>query len=435
MKRRWVMAVLLTAPWGVLACGETTPTSLDEGRLPVDPTTVEILLPWEEFARGLEVYGGFGTTNELGAGVVARAFEGTLDARTLVRFEPHPFKATVRDSLGTLRLDSAFTYIGGRVVARLDTLSSTNGGDPVTLSLGALTAEWHVRSASWTLAVDTAGDTRAWPEAGGGPVVALGEAEWDPSLGDSVVFEVDSATVALLGDTLDPARGIRLDLLTEGERVDVRAVNLRLDTRPNVHRDTVVTLTAESQGLTFIYDPVPAPPPDGIRVGGTPAWRTVVDLDIPRVLNGPASLCAAVGCPFVIEPSRVNHASLVLTTSAVEPTAFQPSDTIRLDVRPVLAPELLPKSPLGSSFLGVVGEPVPPEAFREGGSLAVSVPITNLIRALVEEDPAVVPPTRIALLSVLEPLSLAFASFVGPGQVGAPYLRLIVTAADTVRLP
>jgi hypothetical protein len=429
------MAVLVAAPWGVLACDENTPTSLDEGRLPVDPATVEILLSWDEFARGLAVYGGFGTTNELGQGVLARAFEGTLDARTLVRFEPYPPRATVRDSAGVLRVDSGFVWIGGRVVARLDTLSSTNGLEPVTMSLGALTSEWHVRTASWTLAVDTAGDTRSWPEPGAGPVQALSEAVWDPTLGDSVVFEVDSAAVAALGDTLNPARGVRLALLTEGERIDVRSVGLRLDTRPSVHPDTVVTLNAASQGLTFVYDPVPPPPPDGIRVGGTPAWRTVLDLDVPRVLNGPPSLCAVVGCPFVLEPSRVNHASLVLTTDVVQPTAFQPTDTVRLDVRPVLAPERLPKSPLGTSFVAAAGKPVPPEAFRDGAGLEVSVPITSLVRVLVQEDPDPVPPNHVALLSVLEPLSIAFASFLGPGSVGAPFLRLIVTAADTVRLP
>lgn len=435
MKRRWMTAVLVAAPWVVLACDEKTPTSIDEDRLPVDPTTVEVLLSWNEFATGLSVYGGYGSTNELGAGVAARAYEGTLDARTLVRFEPLPFRATVRDSVGTLRADSNFAYVGGRVVARLDTLSSTNGDEPVTLALGRLTQPWDVRTTSWALAVDTAGDVRPWPEPGAGPVVELGTAEWNPVDGDSIWFEIDSATVAALGDTTSEARGVRLELLTEGERVDVRSVTLRLDARPNVHLDTLVTLTSESRGITFVYDPVPPPPPDGIRVGGTPAWRTVLDLDIPRVLNGPESLCQLVGCPFELEPSRVNHASLLLTTSVVEPSAFQPTDTIRLDVRPVLAPELLPKSPLGASFLGAVGERVAPGAFRDGAGLEVAVPITSLVRVLVDPDLDPDISSQVALLSVLEPFSIAFGSFVGPGAPGAPVLRLIVTAADTVRLP
>lgn len=435
MKRRWVTAVLVAASWAVLACDEKTPTSLDEDRLPVDPTTVEIILSWDDFARGLVVYGGYGTTSELGSGVLAHGFEGTLDARTLVRFEPFPFRATVRDSVGTLRADSNFTFVGGRVVARLDTLSSTNGDEPVALSLGAITESWDVRTTSWTLAIDTIGDARPWSEPGAGPVQALGEVEWDPIEGDSVSFELDSATVAVLGDTLNDTRGLRLALLTAGQRVDVRDISLRLEARPNVHLDTLVTLTAESRGLTFVYDPVPEPPPAGIRVGGTPAWRTVIDLDVPRVLNGPASLCAQVGCPFELEPSRVNHASLVLTTSDVEPTAFQPTDTIRLDVRPVLSPDLLPKSPLGSSFLGVVGEPVPPEAFRDQARLEVAVPITSLVRVLVDLDTTAALSSQVALLSVQEPFSLAFGAFVGPGLPGAPVLRLIVTAADTVRLP
>lgn len=439
MKRRWVMAVLVTAPWAVLACDEEIPTALDERRLPVDPTTVEVVLSWDEFAEALTVYGGHGTTSELGGGVVARAFAGDLEARTLVRFAPFPRSASVRDSTGTLRVDSSLAFVGGRVVARLDTLTSTNGDEPVVLGLGALTEPWHVRSASWTVAVDTAGDLQTWSEPGAGPVVSLGEATWNPIDGDTVVFEVDSATVAQLGDSLDPSRGVRLLLLTDGERLDVRNVAMRLDTRPSSHQDTIVVLNAGAEGVTFVYDPVPEPPPDGIRVGGTPAWRTVIALDVPRVLDGPPSLCAQVGCPFVIEPSQVNHASLVLTTAPVEPTAFQPTDTIRLDVRPVLAPDLLPKSPLGSSFLNVlgqpVGEPVPPGAFQEGGARTLSVTLTALVRALVEVDPERPPPDHISLLSVEEPLSLAFGSFVGPGVPGAPVLRLILTAADTVRLP
>lgn len=435
MKRRWIWAVLVAASWGIVSCDEVPPTSLDDDGFPVDPRTVEVVLPFADFAESLTVYGGYGTAADLGGGVVASAYRGTLEARTLVRFGPYPFRASVRDSLGTIRADSNFTFVGGRVVARLDTLSSTNGEEPVTLALGALTTPWHSRSATWTLAVDTSGEQRAWPEPGAGPIVPVAEGEWLPAEGDSVVIEVDSATVARWADTTDASRGLRIDLVTAGERVDVNSVTLRLDARPNIHQDTLVTLTSSGTNLTFIYDPVPEPPPDGIRIGGTPAWRTVVRTNLPRVLDGPPSLCAALGCPFTLDPGRVNHASLILTSRAVEPAAFQPTDTVRLDVRTVLAPDRLPKSPLGSSFVGSFGHSVPPSAFGDEAGVPVAIPVTTFVRALLAPDTAATPPpTDLALLSLLEPLSLAFASFVGPGEPGAPVLRLIITAPDTVEL-
>ncbi len=436
MKRRWVMAAMAAAAWGILACQESMPTALDGDGLPVDPKTVEVVLPWADFAEGLTVYGGYGTASQLGQGVVANDFEGTLDARTLVQFGRYPFRASVADSTGTLVSDSNFVYYQGRVVARFDTLTSTNGDEPVTLALTALDGgTWHAPTATWTLAVDTVGDQRAWPEPGAGPVTPVATATWDPAESDSVVFDVDSATVALWGDTLNAARGARLELQTTGHRVDVASVRFRLDTHPHVNPDSVVTLTSTGNDLTFIYDPVPPPPPDGIRIGGTPSWRTVITLAIPRVLNGPASLCEAVGCPFTLEPSRVNLASLILHTRAVEPAAFQPTDTIRLDVRSVLSADRLPKSPLGSSFIGTLGQGVPPSAFGDEAGQKVAIPLTGLVRGLVLPDSVTRPPSEIALLSLLEPLSLAFGAFQGPDDPDAPVLRLILTAADTVEVP
>ena len=41
----------------------------------------------------------------------------------------------------------------------------------------------------------------------------------------------------------------------------------------------------------------------------------------------------------------------------------------------------------------------------------------------------------ITLMEVFEPLSFAFGSFAGPGQVGEPVLRLLITVSDPVGLP
>jgi hypothetical protein len=329
------------------------------------------------------------------------------------------------------------TLLSGRVVVVFDTLASTNEG-PVTLALGAMDQEWHPSTASWTLAVDTALDERPWDEEGAGPVVPYATTVWDPALGDTAFFELDSAQVAFWGDTAQSAaaRGARLDVVTPGVRLKMDFVALRVDLQPSVNPDTVVAATVPRTDLTFVYTPFPEPPPDGIRIGGVPAWRSVLDLDVPAELNGPAELCAAVGCPLLLTPDRINYAALVLQGRRSE-LAFQPSDSVGLDVRPVLLRSALPKAPLGSSLVGLTGRRVAPEVFGDAEGTEVEIPFTNYVRALVTDDSTQAdPPSKtLALLSVFEPVSIAFASFYGPGTPGAPVLKLILTAGKSVELP
>lgn len=425
-----VIAVLAFA-----ACEERTPASLDERLLPPEPVTIEVRLPWSEFASNLAVFGGYGSPEELGTGVVANEFVDTLNARTLVRFGAYPTEASVRDSEGTIRTDTLLTFIGGRVVAFFDTLASTNAST-VSLALGATGLEWHARTATWTAAVDTIGDLRPWPEPGAGPVTPLSTADWDPAASDSVSFAVDSATIAAWADTTDSSRGARIELLTPGHRLQVNAVALRLVTRPSLNPDTLIDLTAPRRNLTFVYDPFPEPPPDGIRIGGVPAWRTILDLSLPAQLDGPPDLCAAVGCPLVLEAGQVSQAAIILTTRASF-GAFQPSDTIELDVRPVLSRAAMPKSPLGSSLIEADAGIVPPEAFGGGAGVEVEVPVTRFVRQLLPDAQGTVASSTntLALLSVLEPLSIAFATFHGPGEPSEPMLKLILTVSPAVELP
>lgn len=432
MKRAWMVAGLVSASWGLLACEETTPTSSDGGLIPLEPRTVEVVLSFEDFAEAVQVYGGYGTPGELFESVLAQDYEGVLDARVLVRYAAYPWRASVADSLGTTRADSAFTFVGGRLVARFDTTEANRPEGPVQLAVGALPRGFDTRTVSWSLAVDTINDRASWPEPGAGPVTALGEAEWDPAAGDSVVFELDSLTVSQLGDTLQGGPGVRYDLRTAGVRMNVLSTDLRLYARPNIHRDTLVTLNAGPVAQTFIYDPVPEPEADGIRVGGAPSWRTVLTFDVPAALEGSDEICALVQCPIAITAERLNNATLVLTT-ATSQAAFQPSDSVFLDARAVLAPELLPKSPLGSSLVGGLGVSIAPAWFGAEAGAAVSIPLTSFVRALFD-DASGEKVRDIVLLTPVEPFSIGFGSFVGPGQVGAPRLRLILTVADTVEI-
>lgn len=416
-------------------CEEELPVAISDD-LPGEPITVEVDVPWSDFASNLEVFGGYGSPRDLDDGFVANDFAGTLDARTLLRFSSYPRSATVRDETGTLRPDSNLTHVGGRLVAFFDTDASTNTG-AVTLELGALQAEWDSKTVSWSFAVDTINDQRAWSEPGAGPVLDFGTAVWDPADGDSAVFALDSAMVAAWSDTTDLSAGARISLVEPGSRLLLRGAALRVDARPSLDPDTLVELLPQTRTTTFIYDPFPTPPADGIRIGGAPSWRTVLDLAIPEQLDGPAEFCAVVSCPHVLEPGQISYAALVLTSRSSE-DAFQPTDSIILDVRPVFDRSAMPKAPLGNSLIGGVrGRAVPPGAFGSDPGVQIEIPFTSFSRDLLRGtdtsgNPA---PGTLALLSVFEPYSIAFASFEGPGSASEPILRLVLTIGPPVELP
>ncbi|HEX9886316.1 MAG TPA: hypothetical protein VGA70_07495 [Longimicrobiales bacterium] len=414
-------------------CQEEVPTGLDGDLIPVAPKTTEVVLGWDEFASSIEVLGGFGAPVDLPASVVARDYRGVLESRTLVHWATYPRSASVRDSLGTTRVDSMFTFVGGRVVVHVDTLASVALG-PMEFKAYSVDTDWDPVSVTWTHAVDTANHREAWPEAGAGPGTEVAAGTWVPADGDSLIIVVDSAAVARWGDTTRAVRSMRLDLDTPGGRLSLTRVNLRLDARPSIHQDTIITLSSAGLGRTFVYDPFPEPPPDGIRIGGVPAWRSIIGWDMPTVLNGPPAFCERMGCPFDLDPARVSSATLVLHSAASEP-AFQPSDTVRLDLRAVLSPERLPKSPLGATFTGGLGRAVAPEAFGDAPGQVIAISVTTFVRNILGGPmDGLEPPNVLALLSVFEPLSLSFASFVGPGGALEPSLHLILTTADTVEI-
>jgi hypothetical protein len=416
----------------VAGCQEEITTSFDEGIIPLDAVTVEVTLPFEEFGEGLQGWGGYGRAYELREDIVARDFEGTLDARVLSSLLPYPDSITVRDSTGVFGPDTVLTFVGGKVVAQFDTLTSVLA-DSATLALGALSRSWDFRSVTWNLAVDSVGEQTAWLEPGAGPVTPLAVSVWNPVEGDSVVFEIDSAGVNLMVDEEDAEKGIRLEALTGGTRLDLTRMYYLLSTRPSTHQDTIVELPVGSIARTFIYDPVPSLSENEIRIGGVPAWRTVFTFELPTSLDGPPSLCAQVECPLELTASSLMSASLVLWTREL-PAAFQPRDTLFLDVRPVLEPSRLPKSPLGSSLAGGQGIVLPPDAFGSEAGTEVEIPLGPFIQNLVEADPDLPDLSTVALLSSFEPLSLYFAAFEGPDSAHPPELRLILTLAEDVTI-
>ncbi|GMR13035.1 MAG: hypothetical protein BMS9Abin29_1232 [Gemmatimonadota bacterium] len=419
----------------VAGCQELVPTATDASLIPINPITVEVLLEFDDFVSDFDVIGGFGSPADLGRGLVARKFKGTLDARTLIRFGAFQSRITVQDSLGVSRQDSAFTALGGQLVIVFDSINAIPDG-PVTLTAAATSTPWDRRTATWDLAIDSAGDRTPWPTPGAGSSKPLGSVLFDRSVNDTVVIAVDSATIAAWSDTTNLSRGVMIDVTDAGARLEFTSVALKVDVRPSIHLDTIVSLTGAASERTFIFQPSPDPDPPGLRVGGTPAWRSIMRLGLPATLTGPPALCALVSCPLAITAERINQAELVLTTSLDDP-AFAPLSAVLVDIRPVLAPELLPKSPLGQTLVGALGQAVAPEFFDTETGTTVSFPVTVFIQDLVRgvtrlDAPA---PNTISVMTTFEPLLVGFASFQGPGGPGAPMLRLILTVSDNVQIP
>ena len=422
------------------ACTEMLPTA-ESDDLVRGGIAVEVRLPASDFLDRVRVYGGYGRTSELGGGFIAHRFgpgaaddaDPGLEAATLLRFGRYPSVVTVTDTAGTSRPDSSLTFLSGRIIARFDTLGSVHSG-PVAVRADALTEVWDGVSANWEYAVDTLLNRVPWSRPGGGALREIGEWEWDPEAGDSLIIELDSAQVAAWSDTTDLTRGVRLSTRVPGVRLQLRSALMWIETLPSLNPDTLVQVLAGTENITFIYDPLPTHPGNGIRVGGAPAWRTVLDLDIPPALDGPPALCEQLGCPLELSEDHISYAALRLTTQA-ERAAFAPSDTISIDLRMVMVPEVLPKSPLGPSITGIAGVVLAPEWFAPPGGHVVEVPVTGLVQDLLRGETADGDPvsTTVALLSTFEPLSIEYASFQGlgtapggPARSGEPELRLIL---------
>ena len=429
-------------------CSEKNPTaSVQDFVEELNPRTVEVLLPLEEFTDDVQVLGGYGTPASMGRGILARDFQG-LNSRVLIRFGNAPDSVRVFDATtGVATFDKEFSLVGGRLVLFFDTVQGVTAG-PADISVSALQEPWHVRTVNWEVSVDTAGDRSEWLQPGGGFTLPVGFGTFDRQLGraegdtipfnDSVSIAVDSAQIAAWVDTTDASRGVLVALENPGRRIVLEGARLRLIVQPSIPPDSLVEETAAGGESSFIYDPLPGPPTEGLRIGGAPSWRTVVSLDVPRVLNGPPELCAIVGCPFDISEAgaQVNLAELVLTTRETNP-AYELFDTLDVELRTVVNPELLPKSPLGGQLTGAFGKSLRPELFSDASGAQIAFPVTGLITDLILGDSATLAntPTTVVFLSIIEPPALGFASFHGPGSPEAPVLRLLLTVAGKVRLP
>jgi len=417
------------------ACQDDIPTSVDNGLVPVAPTTVEIVFAADSFATGFRSYGGFGVGNASRLGGVlshvALDFGGDeLEVRTLAQFGAIPPAATVQDSTGASVSDSTLTLLSGSLLLTIDTTESP-AVDSMEVLIDEVTEAWDPGTVSWELATDSVGVSVPWSVAGGGARTLVTSAQLDLSAGlDTLRIPLDSATVARWTDTTDATRGALLRTTTAGARLPLRVVSLTVEVRPGSNPDTTIFLAAPTERQTFIYDPLPTPDSAALWVGGSPAWRSVFEFTLPTELNGPEALCSVVPCPVALTAELLTSASLILTTVS-PPTSFLLADSLRFDARPVLAPDLLPRAPVGGP-LSSASVILAPSDFSTNLGREIIVPLTAFVQILLDGADAngSEPPSTVALVAAAEPSSLGFAAFAGPGAPQAPRLRLVLTVPE-----
>lgn len=430
-----VRAAALAVAASALTCQVEVPTA-NRDELVKSGVAVEIILPFDEFVASTAVYGGYGRASALGGGFVAHEFgagpdeDGVespgIEAATLVRFDRYPRSVTVTDTAGTNRPDTLVTFHAGKIMVRFDTVGSVADG-PVGLAAHLVTEDWDPLSASWELAVDTVEGQVPWSSPGGGATEEIATGSWDPAEADSAVLLLDSALVVAWADS-NATRDIRVTATTPGVRLRTVSTLLRLETVPTIRPDTTVVATVGAAATTFIYDPVPAPPLTALRVGGAPAWRTILNLEVPHSLTGYPDLCRELDCPVEVGPEHVSYAGLQLTTVRGAP-AFALSDTLRLDIRMVTAPTFLPKSPLGPSTLALRGGAlVHTSHYEPADGQVFEVPVTELVRDQLRGETSVGGEVTgtLALMTLLEPLTIEYATFAGRASENPPALRLIL---------
>jgi hypothetical protein len=433
------MWMCVGAALSVPGCSTTIPTSDDGSEIPIDVETVEVRLPFSEWGSDFRTFSGFGSPADLAISILAHQWEGELESRALLRFEG-PAAINVRPpGGGALVLDSAYAVVGGRITFKFDTLTM-RGPPPYGITVGAVQTSWHPRTATWELAVDTLGNTSAWAEPGGGPARPVVAGQWEPFVPDTtqidtISFVLDSLTAAELVQADRPDRGLILAGTTEQSRIELLGADLVLTARPSIRADTVVEFPALATQSTFIYTPAAVSAGGLVVVGGVPASRATFRLSIPETVDPPASVCARIECPLRLDPDELVFAGVSFHSRAPASPAHQPLDTTFVELRPVLDPERLPRSPLGFP-VHLFLPSLPPSFFTTETETRVELGITSYLRTLLADSlSAEERSATLALVENPEPAGFDLASFYGPGGDLEPSLRLIMTLSGEIPLP
>lgn len=417
-------AICALAVFSLTACTEDTPTELGDDVLSGgDLITFEVVLPAASFLELDTSFTGYADAEAAPFGYVARIKDGAalaLQSNQLYRFSLPPRVVVVRNTTtNALQADSAPVYFAGQLVLKLDTIV-TPGVTPARFALHRTAEEWD-GSATWDLRVDTGAVELPWQTPGGTRGLQIDTASLVG--GDSIVFDVDSATIAMWRDTADVTRGALITAETDGGAVRILSSTVRLSARSAIRPDTTLTFSIVPTHRTFIFNPVPPKSATQLRVGGLPAWRSI--LRLKQNLGTLTFPCpgTTTSCTINLDSANITLAELLLKPSK-PPAGYMPEDTVFVDVRGLTLSPLIPleRSPIGNRV--AISSAIGPQQFANPSATdIVRINITQFIAHLTgdleEEDKL---PPILTLMALPEPSTFGFVAF-EPG----PSLRLILT--------
>jgi hypothetical protein len=420
VRRAWTALLLLPL---LAACGDETPTGVGAGLLPQDAIrTFEIMLEPAQFLVWDTAFGFYTDPQDAEFMVIARDFEGGLDANSLARFHM-PRAIFVTDTLGIARQDSAPMWVGGTLRVLVDSVRSTE--EPVQLALYRTAQEWHP-SATWTHRVDTLGVRVAWTQPGGTRGALVDTATYVAG-SDTLVFRLDAATATEWADTLNAGRGALFVMETPGGRVFTGMPWLEVEARSSMNPDTTYIADAGLAGTTFMFTPEP-PASAELRVGGTPGWRSIFRFQ--ERLDTLSVPCPGVpNCRIRLGDATINHAVLQLQPLP-SPFGMRPEAALNVGAYLFLPSDQVPlaRSPLGDV---ISATPVEVTSFMAPGAPVVEVGITEFVQAnaLPPGDQGFFVPRYLALVQYQQ-RTFGFGSF-----APMPRMRLIVSIARELQLP
>lgn len=424
MKRLWLLLLPLVA----VACGEEGPTQVGAGLLPPDGVrTFEVILEPHQYLVFDTAFGQYSDPPDAPFVVAADGFDQGLFSHVLARFSL-PAAVNVVDTLGTGRQDTAAVFLGADVRMLVDTLRSTDA--PVQLAVYRVTQSWD-RSATWSLRVDTAGVQIPWATPGGARGALIDTVTWAAG-NDTLTFRVDSATLAAWRqDTAAMNRGVMIVAQTPGARIRLTPPQMTVQARSSFRPDTVYDAFTSTFRRTFIFTPEQPTVSAAPRVGGTPAWRTVLRLQ--ERLDTLTFACPGVpNCRVRLSEAAISHAGLRLQP-VPPPPGLRPEADLVVGAYLMVPSPLLPleRSPL-SELVGVAT--MPRTSFMAPGAPVREVAITEMIRRAAtppEQWPQDAPaPTHLALTAGPDPILFGFATF-----EAMPRLRLVLSIAQELQLP
>jgi hypothetical protein len=379
-RRRAALALLALA--GAAACKDVSPTLTGDQSFPGGsrPVTLEAFIPASRYLTTLATYTGFESPHTYPQLIVANQYKGSLNAHALQRYEVP--KTVSYSQNGSSTDDSLYTILSANVVAVVDTLGS-NLATPTTLQLYPVTQAFDWLSASWTMAVDTAGNQTAWTQPGGTRGTLYAQSPYTPhAAGDSVYLAIDTARIPKTRpDTLP----VLLQTAQAGTRLQLASTVLRLKVKPsNATRDTTISVDVHPLQSTFVFTPPPPGAAGNWQAGGVYADRTLFTVNFDQQLPGCAP--AQQPCPTVsIRDVQLNRVAIQLRPRAV-PLGYDPLEPVPLEVWIVKEPELGRRAPLvpGRETNGPILDSL--RVRHLPGDTLVELPITNQTALQVSQD-------------------------------------------------